>query len=195
MQRIERPTTTEQACYVCNFMVPGFSLNNTARSAEFQPENYSPAKSDTEQEGVSSREEVDECDKKSLESLTDTLENILAEYGLQATMYLPSKSARVSTPREALIKSKRDDPKIDCEVVVDSKLKKFRFTVFDVENIEKGRGKARIIPEDVLDSSCLHLLIQGKGELNLVLGSENLRDDFVVSFRELIRRRGGSLPA
>ena len=117
MQRIDRPSTTEHACTVCNF-VPTFGLSRTTEISSKSNKNEAHKEDKESTASLSGSEDGEEGN----DTLVETLENILAEYGLQATMYLPSKSSSTSKPRDALIKSKKDDPKIDCEVVVDGKV-------------------------------------------------------------------------
>jgi hypothetical protein len=123
-------------------------------------------------------------------SLVDTLEDTLAVSGINAMMYLPKKHS-TSEGKATIIKSKRNDPRIDCEVFVDGKVKKFRFTVLDVTEVKIGKGLVNAIPNDIPASRCFNLMIKSKGELNFVMESERLRDDVCFSLAQLIERRGG----
>lgn len=123
--------------------------------------------------------------------IATTLEQILGANGIECCMYLPCRSEKKPLPRNTYVKSKIGDSKIDCEVLVDRKLKKFKFTVFDIQEIRLGKGLANLIPTEVSNEACVCLEIDGKGELNLVMTSPELRDEFARGLQVLIKRRCG----
>lgn len=122
--------------------------------------------------------------------LAETLESILSEHGLDATMYIPSKSKSPAV-HHAVIKSELGDPRICCEVVSDGAMKKFRFTFDDVLDIRKGKSAVLAGFDDVADCLCLYIAINSKGELILSFISENLRDEIFIGLISLVEQRTG----
>lgn len=183
MNSVQLAKPTENLCSVCSFL----TRSKTKKGENLENPNDYPETLLSEPESDHGSEIRDNS-----EAIVTKLEKILAESGLDAVMYLPSTNAsKLPTAREASIKAKREDPKVDCEVVVDGKLKKFRFTVFDVIGVKKGPGHGRVIPDDTDPSKCVHLVIDEKGELNLVFDSVDVRNDFVAGFRFIVLKRGG----
>lgn len=131
------------------------------------------------------------------EELLEDLELVLEGRGLVSTIFLPSKnpSDPSSVPRTAFIRSKHGDPKIECQVVVDNDLvangtlKRFKFSVFDVVEVSKGRNKNSVIPAQVLDDLVMRFTILKKGELHFVFESQHVRDDIVQGFKLLIAKK------
>ncbi len=148
---------------------------------------------DEEQEFGNSSEEKPITVAKSSGALVDTLEGILSENGIEAQMYYPSRISGLSIAHRAILRSKKKDPRVECEVFVDKKMRKYKFTVFDVEKIFKGRSSSNVVPEVISADKCIFMQITGKGELNLVFESTQLRDEFVTAFCILLHRRGGKL--
>lgn len=189
--KISRSSPTETGCSFCvdSMMFQTAKKNDEQRICTFGPISRAPE---------THLEEVPDPPSwgagADIAFLVTTLETLLAEDGVNAAMYLPSRTSS-AIPRRAIIRSKRNDPRIECEVIVEgNKLKKYKFTVTDVLSLRKGRGRSTIIPDEVDNEKCLHLQISTKGELNLVFDSIALRDDFFVAFCAVIRRRGGNLP-
>jgi hypothetical protein len=131
------------------------------------------------------------------EELLEDLELVLEGRGLVSTIFLPPKSPTdtKSVPRTAFIRSKPNDSKIECQVVVDNDLvangtlKRFKFSVFDVVEVSKGRNKNSVIPAQVADEVVMRFTILKKGELHFVFESQHVRDDIVQGFKLLIAKK------
>ena len=111
------------------------------------------------------------------------LEDLLAESGLDCSIFTPSKSGKEAKERKALIrrlmiisfswfihniphlcriKRKRDANLISCEVRGLGKLKVFKFDASDVISVSKGKGAANcVVPEGIDKNLCMTLGIVG----------------------------------
>lgn len=138
-------------------------------------------------------------------ALLEDLELVLEGRGLVSTIYLPSKAtsenSSSSVPRTAFIRSKHGDSKVECQVVLDNSqvangtLKRFKFCVFDVLRVSKGRDKNSLIPSDVDNSLIMRFTILKKGELHFVFESQIVRDDIVSGFKLLFTKKKNSMKA
>lgn len=131
------------------------------------------------------------------QELLEDLELVLEGRGLVTTIFLPSKNPNepTSVARTAFIRSKCGDPKIECQVVVDNEhvangtLKRFKFSVFDVVEVTKGKNRNSVIPIQVTDETVMRFKILKKGELHFVFESHHVRNDIVQGFKLLIAKK------
>ena len=112
-------------------------------------------------------------------------ESVLEKNGFLATLYLPSVDNSRPKKQVAVVRKKRSQDRIDCEVIVDNKPKLFRFSLLDVSIIGKGKGKSKVVPSEVDEAMCMYFNIKEKGELSFVLKSESLRNDILRGFNIL----------
>ena len=112
-------------------------------------------------------------------------ESVLERNGFLATLYLPSVDNSRPKRQVAVMRKKKSQDRIDCEVIVDNKPKLFRFSLSDVTTIGKGKGKSKVVPPEIDESLCMYFAIKDKGELSLVLKSESLRNDILRGFNIL----------
>jgi hypothetical protein len=117
------------------------------------------------------------------------LEALLAETGLDCSIFTPSKVSKDAKERRALMRRKRGANLISCEVRGFGKLKVFRFNASDVIGIIKGKGSTNcVVPSEIEDHLCMTLTIIDKGELTVVLESERLLDAVVLGLSELVEK-------
>jgi hypothetical protein len=169
---------TEEACIGCS--IPFFNNRNKMPT--------SPPNDDFRQTISISTDEQDQLKNDShLTILVQELKVALAEHGVTATIYWPSKSSHIYEPKQTIIKKKRNEERVECELVVDNQPKKFRFMLYDIISVNKGKGESKGIPTDIDSKLCMHFIIKDKGELNLSIASEILRNDMVEGFRILAK--------
>ena len=117
------------------------------------------------------------------------MEALLAETGLDCSIFTPSKISKEAKERRALMRRKRDVNLISCEVRGFGKLKVFRFNASDVISITKGKGSANcVVPGGIDAHLCMTLSIIDKGELTVVLESERLLDAVISGLSELVEK-------
>ena len=176
---------TEEACIGCS--IPFF--NNRGRSSPAPTSSSSSSSSSTVVVDFSqqSTDDNDNNNESHLIILIQELKVALAEHGINATIYWPSKTSQFFEPKQTIIKKKRNEERIECELVVDNQPKKFRFMLYDIISVNKGKGESKGIPSDIDNKLCMHFIIKDKGELNLTIASETLRNDMVAGFQILAR--------
>ena len=172
---------TEEACIGCS--IPFFNRNRS-------PTTTSPTSpNDDFRQTISiSSDEQDQLKNEShLTMLVQELKAALAEHGVSATIYWPSKTSHLYEPKQTIIRKKKNEERVECELVVDNNPKKFRFMLYDIISVNKGKGESKGIPTDIDSKLCMHFIIKDKGELNLAIASEILRNDMVEGFQILAK--------
>lgn len=120
--------------------------------------------------------------------IAETLEAILSEHGLDATIYIPSK-LNGQNVFHAVLKSDLKDPEICCDYFSDGKKKKLKFSFEDVVDIRMGKAKSLGCFDVAIDALCLHIIVKPKWELTLSFISENLRNEILIGLRSLVQQR------
>jgi len=182
---------TEEACIGCSIPFFNNNNNNNNNKRNKSPTPLSPNSDDFSvgntynNRNSTSSDEQDNNLKQSI--LVQELKIALAEHGLIATIYWPSKNSQIYEPKHTIIKKKKNEDRIECELIVDNQPKKFRFLLYDIISVNSGKGESKGIPSDIDNKLCMHFIIKEKGELNLALASETLRNDMVEGFQILAK--------
>jgi len=182
---------TEEACIGCSIPFFNNNNNNNNNKRNKSPTPLSPNGDDFSvgntynNRNSTSGDEQDNNLKQSI--LVQELKVALVEHGLIATIYWPSKNSQIYEPKHTIIKKKKNEDRIECELIVDNQPKKFRFLLYDIISVNSGKGESKGIPSDIDNKLCMHFIIKEKGELNLALASETLRNDMVEGFQILAK--------
>jgi hypothetical protein len=180
---------TEEGCIGCS--IPFFNSKRGKSPTPLSPNDDFSIGNTYNSRNSTSSDEQDNTVKQTI--LEQELKVALAEHGLIATMYWPSKNSQTYEPKHTIIKKKKNEDRIECELVVDNQPKKFRFYLNEIISVNSGKGESKGVPTDIDNKLCMHFIVKDKGELNLALASETLRNDMVEGFQILAKNANSDI--
>ena len=87
---------------------------------------------------------------------------------------------------DAIVKKKKNSDRVDVEIIIEGKVKLFRFLMVEIDGLGLGKGPSSVIPDHISQEQTFFFIIKGKGELSLVFESEPLRNSVYAGFEALL---------